>query len=161
MVMNFIFSKILIFLIFSFISKSSSKFICSEQTCPKNRGECIENLCLCAPDYTTFYPKGINNNSELCNYPLKYKKYAICFEMLFPFGIGHFYACRYFNGIIKFVLFWFLSIEKSLFKKKIRRNPELLKVAKICYWLFLLLYTVDFFCFTFNYYLDGNKFPFI
>ena len=159
--MKLIFSEMIIIIIFIFIPKSTSKFICSEKTCPKNRGECIENLCLCAPDYTTFYRKGINENSELCNYPLKYKKYVIGFEMLFPFGVGHFYAGRYFNGLIKFVLFWFISLEKTLFKKKIRRNPELLKVSKICYWLFLLLYTIDFFCFTFSYYLDGNKLPFI
>ena len=139
MVMNFIFSRIIIFIIFSCINKTSSKFICSEQTCPKNRGECIENLCLCAPDYTTFYPKGINNNSELCNYPLKYKKYAICFEMLFPFGIGHFYACRYFNGIIKFVLFWFLSIEKSLFKKKNKAKP---RITKSCKNMLLAFFTI-------------------
>ena len=136
-------------------------FQCSNITCPEDQGECIENICLCAPGYTTFYPKGEIVKDQLCNYPYKYKYYAIWFEMLFPFGIGHFYACRYLHGIIKFVLFWFLAFVKSIFKKKIRGYPELLKISIILLWIFGILYCADFFFFTFDYYLDGNKIPLI
>lgn len=143
------------------IKDSLSKYICSEKTCPENFGQCIENICLCAPDYTTFYNRPMKKGDKFCNYPFIYKKYVIWFEMSFPFGTGHFYAKRYFHGIIKFILFWFITIVKTIFRKKIRRYPEFIKVSKIFYWVFLFLYAVDFLGFSFNYYTDGNKLPLI
>ena len=97
-----------------------SSFECNNKTCPIDQGQCIENLCFCAPGFTTFYPKNEIIKEELCNYPYKYKYYAIWFEMIFPFGLGHFYACRYFHGVIKFTLFWFLALSRSIFKKNSR-----------------------------------------
>ena len=113
--------------------KKVSSFECNNKTCPTYQGQCIENLCFCAPGYTTFYPKDEIIKEELCNYPYKYKYYAIWFEMIFPFGVGHFYACRYFHGVIKFTLFWFLALSRSIFKKKIRGYPELLKIFTILF----------------------------
>ena len=138
-----------------------SSFDCNNKTCPIDQGQCIENLCFCAPGFTTFYPKNEIIKEELYNYPYKYKYYAIWFEMIFPFGLGHFYACRYFHGVIKFTLFWFLALSRSIFKKKIRGYPELLKIFTIILWIFWILYGADFFCFNFDYYLDGNKIPLI
>ena len=138
-----------------------SSFECNNITCPEEQGQCIENICFCAPGYTTFFPKNQKNKEELCNYPYKYKYYAIWFEMIFPFGMGHFYACRYFHGATKFTLFWFLALSRSVFKKKIRGYPELLKIFTIILWIFWIFYCADFFCFNFDYYLDGNKIPLI
>ena len=73
------------------------------KTCPIDQGQCIENLCFCSPGFTTFYPKNEIIKEELCNYSYKYKYNAIWFEMILPFGLGHFYACRYFHGVIKFL----------------------------------------------------------
>ena len=109
--------------------RSVSSFECTNITCPTDQGQCIENICLCAPGYTTFYPKNEDNKEQLCNYPYKYKYYAIWFEMIFPFGIGHFYTCRYFHGLIKFTIFWFLALINSIFKKKIRGYSELRKIS--------------------------------
>ena len=41
--------------------------------------------------------------------------------------------------------------------KKIRGYPELVKISIILLWIFGFLYCTDFFAFTFDYYLDGNK----
>ena len=158
--MKFKYIEFLIVIILKLIHNSSS-FECSDTTCPHEQGECIENICLCAPGYTTYYPKGVIIKDKLCNYAYRYKYYAIWFEMLFPFGIGHFYACRYLHGFLKFILFWFLAFFKSVFKKKIRGYPELLKISIILLWIFGFLYCADFFGFTFDYYLDGNKIPLI
>ena len=79
------------------------------------------------------------------------------FELCLPFGIGHFYSRRYLHGLFKFVLFWFLSFVKVIFKKQARGYPDLLKVSQILLWVFGILYAVDYFGFTFDYYLDGNK----
>ena len=138
-----------------------SSFECTNITCPTDQGQCIENICLCAPGYTTFYQKNEVNKEQLCNYPYKYKYYAIWFEMIFPFGIGHFYTCRYFHGLIKFTIFWFLALINSIFKKKIRGYSELRKISVLILYIFWILYVADFFCFNFDYYLDGNKIPLI
>ena len=139
-----------------------SNFECTNIICPLDQGQCIENICLCAPGYTTFYPKNDNNsNKQLCNYPYKYKYYAIWFEMIFPFGLGHFYTCRYLHGLGKFAIFWFLALRNSIFKKKIRGYSELKKISVLILYIFWILYCADFFCFNFDYYLDGNKIPLI
>ena len=149
------------FLLATIIMKIYKCLECSEDSCPQDQGECIENICLCAPGYTTFYPKGTIIKDQYCNYSYKYKYYAIWFEMLFPFGIGHFYAVRYMHGLFKFTLFWFLAFVKSIFKKKIRGYPELVKISIILLWIFWIFYCADFFGFTFDYYQDGNKIPLI
>ena len=81
--------------------------------------------------------------------------------MIFPFGLGHFYACRYLHGLTKFILFWFLAFTKSIFKKKIRGYPELAKISILFTGIFGILYCADFFCYNFDFYLDGNKIPLI
>ena len=141
--------------------KYVSSFICSDKTCPQDQGQCIENICLCAPGYTTLHSKNEANKELLCNYPYKYKYYAIWFEMIFPFGVGHFYACRYFHALTKFLIFWFLALINSIFKKKIRGYSELKKISTLILYIFWILYCADFFCFNFDYYLDGNQLPLI
>ena len=149
----------LFIIIICILIHDSKSVKCSEDTCPHKQGECIENICLCAPGYITYYPKNTLVKEKLCNYPIKYKYYAIWLEMLFPFGLGHFYSCRYLHGFIKFLLFWFLTFLKSVFKKKIRGYPELVKSSIILLWVFGFFYCLDFFGYTFDLFLDGNKIP--
>ena len=130
---------------------------CTKENCPSTSGECIEEICLCAPGYTTYYSYEPKNVTQYCNYAYKYKDWAIWFELCLPFGVGHFYAGRYIHAFFKFCLFWFLSSIKVIFKKKIRGYPDLNKVSKILLWVFGILYAVDYFGFTFDFYLDGKK----
>ena len=153
------FKKLGFLLIIFILINCAICFKCNNENCPDDQGECIENICLCAPGYTTYYSKDETIKEQLCNYPYKYKYNAIWLEMLFPFGIGHFYASRYYHGLIKFILFWFLAFSKSIFKKKIRGYPEMFKISIILLWIFGFLYCADFFGFTFDYYNDGNNIP--
>ena len=130
---------------------------CTKENCPSTSGECIEEICLCAPGYTTYYSYETKEIKTYCNYSYKYKEWAIWLEMCLPFGVGHFYAGRYIHAFFKFCLFWFLSSIKVLFKKKVRGYPDLNKTSKILLWVFGILYAVDYFGFTFDFYLDGNK----
>ena len=130
---------------------------CTKENCPSTSGECIEEICLCVPGYTTYYSYETKEIKTYCNYSYKYKEWAIWLEMCLPFGVGHFYAGRYIHSFFKFSLFWFLSSIKVLFKKKVRGYPDLNKTSKILLWVFGILYAVDYFGFTFDFYLDGNK----
>ena len=130
---------------------------CTKENCPSTSEECIEEICLCAPGYTTYYSYETKEIKTYCNYSYKYKEWAIWLEMCLPFGVGHFYAGRYIHSFFKFSLFWFLSSIKVLFKKKVRGYPDLNKTSKILLWVFGILYAVDYFGFTFDFYLDGNK----
>jgi len=136
---------------------------CSNKNCPPLRGECIEETCLCGAGYSTIY-RSINtsanifsdSNFEYCNYEFKYRSYALKFEAVLPFGVGHFYTYRYLHALVKFLIFWFLSFNKVIFKKNIRYYPFIEKMNSILLWIFSLLYLIDLIGFQFNYYQDGN-----
>lgn len=144
--------------------------LCDASNCLSNYGECIDDICICAAGYTTTitFPNITNTNNTnkqstnteidftYCNYAYKYKDYAANFEGLMPFGAGHFYAARYGHAILKFILFWFLSLCKVLFKKRIRLNSFIENSYYICIWIFAAIYLIDYFAFSFNYYTDGN-----
>ena len=149
--------KLLLFIFMLFFEYSFHKFICDNKTCPSKQGECIQNLCLCAPGYTTFYKDNIYKNKPFCNYAFRYKNWAIWLEISMPFGVGHFYCERYLHGLMKFVIFWFLSFVKVIFKKQVRAYPELLKISQMLLWLFGVLYVADVVGFTFDFYKDGNN----
>ena len=149
--------KFSFFLIAIILIKKIKNENCTIKNCPISSGECIESICLCAPGYTTYYSYEPKNVTQYCNYAYKYKDWAIWFELCLPFGVGHFYAGRYIHAFFKFCLFWFLSSIKVLFKKKVRGYPDLNKTSKILLWVFGILYAVDYFGFTFDFYLDGKK----
>ena len=141
---------------------------CTSSTCIEPEGQCIDDICLCSAGYTTiedFYNQipedsikllPIKNEFSYCNYDYKYKEWAAWYEAILPFGIGHFYSLRYIHGIIKFLMYWFLSFCHVIFKKKVRKYPELERVIKYTMWAFAMLYAVDYIGFTFSFYQDGN-----
>jgi hypothetical protein len=155
------------FRVYNVITAQNVQPVCSSKNCLDPSGECVNGICLCAAGYTTLESKwnnipnevalGNDSNSYVyCNYAFKYKDSAAYYEAILPFGVGHFYTSRFLHGFIKFVLFWILSLAKVIFKKKIRLFPELEKTITVLMWIFLILYVVDYFAFTFNYYKDGN-----
>lgn len=147
---------------------------CNTNTCPESYGECINNICLCGAGYTTVessvnnrtysYDQLLNNKQSnnlnqkffFCNYAFKYKDYAANFEAILPFGVGHFYTHRYLHALFKCILFWFLSFNKIVFKKTLKLYPLVERLYRICLWVFALTYVVDYICFYFSYYTDGN-----
>lgn len=155
--------KFCIFLIFLNFS-SQNVFIeppCNKNTCVSAYGECVNDICLCAQGYTTVITTtNVNNLSDTdftyCNYVYRYKDWAIYFEVVLPFGVGHFYALRYLHALFKFVLFWFLSLNKVLFKKEIKSVLYMEKTVYWSMWIFGIFYVVDYCGYFFDYYTDGN-----
>jgi hypothetical protein len=135
---------------------------CNIKNCHKQYGECIEDICLCAAGYTTLekYKRHLADNERIyCNYAYTNKNIATFYELLLPCGVGHLYARRYLNFFFKFIIFWFLSFNKVIFRKRILIYPKFNFVVEILMWIFSILYIVDFVCFQFNYYKDGQGMP--
>ena len=93
----------IILLTLSFIKLASS--ICNESNCPKSRGTCSGEYCICHDKYITMNNKNIKNSGIYCNYPLKSRITAFLLELFFPFGIGHFYSGNLLLAIIKLAIF--------------------------------------------------------
>lgn len=94
---NFILSY---FLFISFIScytnplLNYSSYECDLSKCPLERGVCTkDNHCFCHQGY-------VSVESE-CDYQQKNQFVFLLLEFLLSFGIGHFYAERYYFGLIK------------------------------------------------------------
>jgi hypothetical protein len=137
---------------------------CDLNNCPKDKGECVDSICLCGAGYTTIEFENNKKESEnfiFCNYDYKYNEYAAYFEALFPFGVGHFYSERYLHALLKFLLFWFVSSNRILFSKSIKLYPIIEKMNKYLLWVFGLAYITDYIAFSYNYYTDGNGIAFL
>jgi hypothetical protein len=95
---------------------------CNPITCPNYVGFCgdIEknkNKCMCNTNTLNYLPKdplnlNIYKKTEdyLCNYEEKSKIVAILLEVMFPFGLGHFYSERFLFGILKFLIFFIMPL---------------------------------------------------
>ena len=155
--------KLTLFLVINFLIYSV-KSVCTLDNCPYDYGECLEDICLCSAGYTTL-EQGLyvesNINFQYCNYFYKYRDYAIYLECAVPFGAGHFYTKRYFHACFKFVLFWFISINLVLFKKKIVMLPGMSLLMTCLKWLFGIMYVIDYLGYNYNYYTDGYGIPLI
>lgn len=133
---------------------------CNESNCSKPSGECIDDICLCSAGYTTIQSieenDKVNTDTKYCNYSFKYKDWAAYYELVFPFGVGHFYAMRYFYGLVKFIIFWVLSFSNVIFKKRLRVYPKVETALTCLMWIFGLMYVADYILFNFDFYKDGN-----
>jgi hypothetical protein len=143
----------------NYINLQTSEPSCNRRNCKEGYGECANDVCICGAGYTTIE----TNSNKLtdvdftyCNYAFRYKDWAANFEALLPFGAGHFYTLRYLHGMLKFILFWFLSLNRVIFKKRRRLNNFIEKMYSISLWIFAIMYVVDYLCYTLNYYRDGN-----
>jgi hypothetical protein len=148
--------------IITFLNSQAQR--CTLINCPKDKGECVENICLCGAGYTTIEFESNKLESEnfiFCNYDYKYNEYAAYFEALFPFGVGHFYSERYIHALFKFFLFWFVSSNRILFSKTIKLYPKAEMMNKYLLWVFGLTYIIDYIAFSYNYYTDGNGIEFL
>ena len=137
---------------------------CLMETCNIYGGECLGygtgKTCVCKSGYTTFPEDSIIK----CNYEKLSQKLAFIYEATLPLGIGHFYAGRYRNGIVKCIFYlvgYSLIFMIRMFSKQKEENTVTVLNISAASFLFLIVMLfwegVDLYNFGFNKYLDGNN----
>ena len=84
--------------------------LCSYSNCNPRTGNCIDkNICQCSIGYADISFITQQPADRLyCTYQQKNQLTAFLLEFVFGIGIGHFYAGRVINGLLKFLLFGFI-----------------------------------------------------
>lgn len=136
-----------------------------EIRCSKEGGECrgtgVGVNCVCFRGYVTFPERNI----EKCNYQRYSTKEMFYFELMMPFGGGHFLSNRIFYGIAKatgFIITIFLIAIIRLFNKEEEEEQSVIVMNLSSLSLITLTGTIiwqlyDLYCFFNNKFLDGNK----
>jgi hypothetical protein len=142
--------------------------LCNEKICDSVGGRCIdERTCACNENYTTFY---IFENFKYCNYLKKSSLIAGFLELFLGLGVGHLYAGRKINGIIKMIICTtcccigcsFLAIGMKLQQQNpnIASSPIIqffLKTYAILINSVLVWQFFDFLLFVSKFYTDGHN----
>ena len=130
---------------------------CTQNNCEK----CIaSNKCQCPNGYAQDPRKVVTDNEKSCQYKRKIQWIYFLLEFIFPFGIGHFYANRILNGLIK-MLSLFIIITLDCVMKNVLNNFK----AKTNFNIFIIItyifYTIghifDIIMIGINKYEDGNN----
>lgn len=75
--------------------------ICTSSNCGPRNGFCIDlNTCQCQIGYANFETEE-SPAGQYCTYQQKSQLVAFLLEFFFPIGVGHLYAGRIVNGLIK------------------------------------------------------------
>jgi hypothetical protein len=111
------------------------------QNCLKERGECIDNICVCYNEFWTLKPNKENNLPNIfCNYEKRSRFLPLILEFFLP-GIGHLVMKKYILGIIKIILwvtmtlFFYTDFQKQKNEnieesnKNIPQNEEQIKLV--------------------------------
>ena len=141
---------------------------CVQGLCDPNGGVCLNSSCVCIKGYISYLT---TINHSLCNYKQISSLTSGLLELFFGSGMGHFYAGRSINGLLKlsFTIFFCFSCCCSLHLiKRLEEDPRTSGHPHISF-LFIFAVTIgimiffwqilDFFMFIFGIYHDGNNMP--
>lgn len=145
-----------------------SELFCGNSLCHPTGGKCINSSeCICNPGYITINYKDDHIN---CNYKQTSRTKAFIIELIFGFGLGHFYSGRTGVGLLKFFcysLFCSCCCTSLYLFRKIREESEaedhpyvsLLFILSVIFKVSLVIWQiVDSFLFLIGYYKDGKGF---
>ena len=164
---SIIFQLLILLITFNFILNLEKPITCIKESCYPLGGNCnSEGTCTCFEGYLTDKSKILK-----CDYQQTSAIKAGLIEMATGCGLGHFYAGRKFNGILKFfivALFCTMCSSSFVMIKKIREEVEaedhpyvtfmvvmaaVIKVVIVCWQI------LDGFLFFMKFYRDGKDFP--
>jgi hypothetical protein len=139
--------------------------------CDDKGGVCLNNMCKCKINYTTFLN---SDDKKLCGYKKINKLVSGFLELIFGFGIGHFYCYRNINGSFKLMIYILLlcfaccSIALGIRlahshdqnEQHLNRSNPFIKCSQyiLAFILSIIFFwqIYDFFMFIFGVYKDGN-----
>jgi hypothetical protein len=123
---------------------------CNRENCPISKGICISTQtkkCFCNPKTLNFLKSDPENTKihsfvgkDLCGYIQKSLLKAMFLEILFPFGLGHYYTERYLFAFMKFFSFFIIPLMiilifgftfSGLVKANLERSKKDLNFMKI------------------------------
>lgn len=145
------------------IKLNSYKYVeninCNKTTCGIPYGACLtKNVCKC----TNYYANKISHSDiHFCSYKRKSQFSAFLLELVFSFGVGHFYLERYNYALLKFTLEILLLIN-YLVMRIIKIEIKLQISPCVSLFFSLILTLLGFVVFTFHFYdvvmLGMNKY---
>ena len=164
--------KLIIFsIIFIFLLNFVSSTCIEGGNCPKGRGLCKNNTCICFSEFYSLNYKLYKNDTIFCEYQRMSRFAPLILEFFLP-TIGHLYAGKMKFFISKLIIIIFPVICFCCGLTKIGQNPDGTQrnISNIT-WIFLILMIIsiiilpffhicDLVCYALGIYYDGNGVPF-
>lgn len=131
--------------------------LCNTTICPEDKGMCtLDNICFCYQGYVSIYSKNLVTR---CDYKQKEQIIFLLLEFLISFGLGHFYAGRYYFGAVK-CLFDVVIMSVYCFCHALNNSEKALakeaKIKLLLMFMFTTWQVIDAIGIGMNYYKDGN-----
>ena len=131
---------------------------CSHSNCDN----CITSQkCQCPIGYAQDPKKEVTKDNKSCQYKQKHQAWFFGLELIFPFGIGHFYAKRVLYGICKLVIVVFVVCLDFLMKRMLKEFKTKQNFSIGIYMLYfglLVWQMADIICIGINHFKDGKGF---
>lgn len=126
-----------------------------------NCENCISaTKCQCPNGYAQDPKKEVKENELSCTYKRKKQYVFFLLELFLPIGIGHFYAGRIINGIVKLLVMAAIIALDIILKNKILKGFKTKQrfsiVSYILYFGILAWICIDIVCIGVNHYKDGK-----
>ena len=159
-------------IIFSFIINYILSTCIEGINCPKGKGLCKNNMCICFNEFYSLNFEINKNDTIFCEYQRMSRFAPLILEFFIP-TIGHLYAGKMRFFIAKLIIILFPVICYGCGLTKTGQNPDgTQRNISTITWVFLILFIVsiiilpffhicDLICYAFGFYYDGNGVPFI
>jgi hypothetical protein len=140
---------------------------CDANNCKNPNGKCLStSICLCNKGYAQLAAT-TDSKSSSCAYEQKSQTIAFILELIFFFGVGHFYVGQILYGLIKLLYIVLVLILDCVLRRIIfNRFPSAHKSQTFLMFLFYTLYliiivweVVDICLYGMNKIKDGNGVP--
>ena len=131
---------------------------CSHSNCDN----CITSQkCQCPLGYAQDPKKEVTKDKKSCQYKQKHQAWFFGLELIFPFGIGHFYAKRVLYGICKLIIVVCVVCFDFLMKRMLKsfKSKQNFSIGIYMLYFGLLVWQMaDIICIGINHFKDGKGF---
>ena len=131
---------------------------CSHSNCDN----CITSKkCQCPTGYAQDPKVEVSKDKKSCQYKQKHQALFFGLELIFPFGVGHFYAKRILYGVLKMLVVVFVVVLDFLMKRMLKTFKAKQNFSIVIYMLYfglLVWQMADIICIGINHFKDGKGF---